>query len=129
MSSATQHATQRATENATMNTIIHAAFRRDLVRFGDALGTWPAGSASRAGEIATAWDNFALQLRRHHDDEETIFWPVLRALGASDRLADELETEHAGWSSRSAVPRRRWGGSGPTRRRTPQLLPGRRSLR
>ena len=32
------------TEHKTMNTVIHAAFRRDLARFGDALGSFPAGS-------------------------------------------------------------------------------------
>ncbi len=84
-----------ATEHSSMNTIIHAAFRRDLGRFDAALRNWTDGSETRAREIATAWDNFALQLHHHHDDEETIFFPVLRNLGASDSLADELEAEHA----------------------------------
>jgi hypothetical protein len=84
-----------ATEHTSMNIIIHAAFRRDLRRFDAALGAWSEGSEARAGEIATAWDNFAVQLHHHHDDEETIFFPVLRALGASDSLPDELVAEHA----------------------------------
>lgn len=85
-----------ATEHATMNTIIHAAFRRDLARFDVALGSWPAaGSEARAGTIFTAWDNFTRQLHHHHSDEETIFWPALRAIGASDQLANQLELEHA----------------------------------
>jgi hemerythrin-like domain-containing protein len=82
------------TEHETMNTIIHAAFRRDLGRLDAALATFPSGSAERAQEIAAAWDNFAFQLHHHHTDEETIFWPVLRTLGAGDALTEELEAEH-----------------------------------
>jgi hypothetical protein len=84
-----------ATEHHSMNVIIHAAFRRDLHRFDAALRAWSDGSETRARETATAWDNFAVQLHHHHADEETIFFPVLRTLGASDSLADELEAEHA----------------------------------
>lgn len=83
------------TEHATMNTIIHTAFRRDLARFDAALGEYPSGSPTRGGEIVRAWDNFAYQLHHHHTDEETIFWPVLRTLGASEALAEALEGEHA----------------------------------
>jgi hemerythrin-like domain-containing protein len=82
------------TEHESMNTIIHAAFRRDLGRLDAALATFPSGAAERAEVIATAWDNFAFQLHHHHIDEETIFWPVLLTLGASDALAEELEAEH-----------------------------------
>jgi iron-sulfur cluster repair protein YtfE (RIC family) len=82
------------TEHKTMNTIIHAAFRRDLVRFDAALATFAGGSTDRADQLKRAWDNFAYQLRHHHEDEETIFWPVLRELGASDALAGDLEGEH-----------------------------------
>jgi hypothetical protein len=35
------------------------------------------------------------QLHHHHEDEETIFWPELRQLGASESLMSELESEHA----------------------------------
>ena len=83
------------TEHKTMNTIIHAAFRRDLSRFDSALATFPAGSRERAEQLGTAWDNFAFQLDHHHTDEETIFWPALRSLGADDSMAEELEGEHA----------------------------------
>jgi hypothetical protein len=83
------------TEHATMNTIIHAAFRRDLTRLDAALGEYGSGSSRDAGELAGAWDNVAFQLHHHHADEETIFWPALRSLGASDALAEELEGEHA----------------------------------
>lgn len=83
------------TEHATMNTIIHAAFRRDLARLDQALASSHAGTPRRGTEIATAWDNFDFQLHHHHADEETIFWPALRTLGASDALAEELESEHA----------------------------------
>ncbi|HEV3369977.1 MAG TPA: hemerythrin domain-containing protein [Acidimicrobiales bacterium] len=83
------------TEHKTMNTVIHAAFRRDLARFGDALGGFPAGSRTRADQLKGAWDNFSYQLHHHHEDEETIFWPELRQLGATDSLMGELESEHA----------------------------------
>lgn len=83
------------TEHATLNTVIHAAFRRDLTRFDRALASADAEGPQRAGQIATAWDNFDFQLHHHHTDEETIFWPVLRTLGASEALAAELESEHA----------------------------------
>ena len=82
------------TEHQTMNTVIHAAFRRDLGRFDTALGAFPAGSQPRADELARAWDNFEYQLRHHHDDEETIFWPALRELGAGEAMMGELGGEH-----------------------------------
>lgn len=82
-------------QDHTMNTIIHAAFRRDLTRFDGALAAFPAGSQARAASLAAAWDNFAAQLRRHHRDEETIFFPALRGLGAVDSLLGDLDGEHA----------------------------------
>lgn len=82
------------TEHKTMNTIIHSAFRRDLRRFDDALGSFPAGSQARADALGTAWDNFAFQLHHHHQDEETIFWPTLRSLGVEERLTVDLKGEH-----------------------------------
>ncbi len=83
-----------ATEHQTMNTIIHAAFRRDLARLDRALATFTPGSRVRADQITDTWDNFSFQLRHHHEDEEMIFWPALRQLGAPDDLAGELEEEH-----------------------------------
>lgn len=82
-------------EHQTMNTIIHAAFRRDLARFDAALGSFPAGSLERANQLVTAWDNFAHQLHQHHQDEETIFWPAFRVLGADESLTSDLGGEHA----------------------------------
>ena len=83
------------TEHRTMNTIIHAAFRRDLARFDRALAAFPDGSRSRADQLKLAWDNYAHQLDHHHQDEETIFFPALRGLGATDAMVGELEDEHA----------------------------------
>jgi hemerythrin-like domain-containing protein len=83
------------TEHKTMNTIIHAAFRRDLARFTAALGVFAPGSKVRAEQLGTAWDNLAVQLHDHHEDEETIFWPALRELGAQPALVGDLEGEHA----------------------------------
>jgi hemerythrin-like domain-containing protein len=83
------------TEHQTMNTIIHAAFRRDLARFDAALADFPDGSQERAAQLVTAWDNFAHQLHHHHQDEETIFWPAFRELGADESLTSDLGGEHA----------------------------------
>jgi hemerythrin-like domain-containing protein len=83
------------TEHKTMNTIIHAAFRRDLVRFTAALDAFRSGDKARAERLGTAWDNLAAQLHHHHEDEETIFWPALRDLGAQPELVGDLEGEHA----------------------------------
>lgn len=81
------------TEHQTMNTIVHAAFRRDLTRFDAALETFP-GSQERAGQLWTAWQNYAHQLHQHHDDEETIFWPAMRELGVDESLVGDLDGEH-----------------------------------
>jgi iron-sulfur cluster repair protein YtfE (RIC family) len=81
-------------EHKTMNTVIHAAFRRDLRRFDDALAVFPPGSQQRAEQLGTAWDNLDHQLRHHHEDEETIFWPALRELGADGVLVGDLGGEH-----------------------------------
>lgn len=82
------------TEHRTMNTIIHAAFRRDLARFDKALAAFPAGSRSRADQLSAAWANFDEQLHHHHRDEETIFFPALRELGADESLVSDLDGEH-----------------------------------
>jgi hypothetical protein len=82
------------TEHRTMNTIIHAAVRRDLDRFTQALQSFPAGSGERARQLTTAWRNFHKQLDDHHHDEETIFWPALRELGADESLVGDLGGEH-----------------------------------
>jgi len=81
------------TQHLTMNTIIHAAVRRDLGRFDAALEAFP-GSQARADQLWTAWENFAHQLRQHHEHEETIFWPALRELGADESLVGDLDGEH-----------------------------------
>jgi len=82
------------TEHKTMNTIIHAAFRRDIARISDALAAFPAGSRQRADQLGAAWGNLAMQLHHHHEDEEAIFWPVLRQGGKNDAVIGELEGEH-----------------------------------
>jgi hemerythrin-like domain-containing protein len=79
------------TQQHSMNTIIHAALRRDLDRFEGALNS----SSPRADKLATAWQNFYGQLQQHHDDEETIFFPAFRKLGADDALMSALDAEHA----------------------------------
>jgi hypothetical protein len=82
------------TEHKTLNTVIHAAFRRDLIRFDKALESFDGKTQVRADQLLYAWQNLAYQLRHHHEDEETIFWPILRELAASDSLSEDLEGEH-----------------------------------
>jgi hypothetical protein len=83
------------TDHTSMNTVIHAAFRRDLARFDAALATFPDGSQERARQLVIAWDNYQYQLHHHHQDEETIFWPTFRELGADESLTTDLGGEHA----------------------------------
>ena len=82
------------TEPMSMNLVIHAAFRRDLQRFGRALAAFQVGSLPDAGQLDAAWANYADQLHRHHQDEETLFWPALRELGVEQPLVGDLEGEH-----------------------------------
>ena len=78
----------------SMNTAIHAAFRRDLNRFVDALDRFPAGNRTRAAQLSAAWANFDDQLTHHHTGEHEIAWPHLRAMGVSDELLTALDAEH-----------------------------------
>jgi hypothetical protein len=79
----------------SMNKAIHGAFRRDLDRFIDALDRFPAGSQTRADQLAAAWENFDDQLTHHHTGEDEIAWPHLRAIGVSDELLATMDAEHA----------------------------------
>jgi hypothetical protein len=83
------------TEHRTMNTVIHAAFRRDLARFDEALAGFSRGSRARTDQLNGAWSNFSHQLHHHHADEETIFWPALGELGVNESLMGDLQGEHA----------------------------------
>ena len=81
------------TEHKSMNTVIHAAFRRDLARFDGALAEF-RGTQARADQLWAAWENYAHQLHQHHEDEETIFFPAMRELGADESLVGDLDGEH-----------------------------------
>jgi hypothetical protein len=78
----------------SMNRVIHAALRRTLDRFSDALASFPDGDAARARELATAWQFFYGQFTVHHRGEHAIAWPTLREVGVSDELLDQLDAEH-----------------------------------
>jgi hemerythrin-like domain-containing protein len=82
------------TQQHSMNTIIHAALRRDLDRFERALSTSPSAPTPHADKLVPAWQNFYAQLRQHHDDEETIFFPAFRELGVDEALMSGLDSEH-----------------------------------
>lgn len=81
------------TEHKTMNTIIHAALRRDLARFDAALADFP-GTRDRADQLWAAWENYEHQLHKHHEGEETIFFPALQEVGADVVLVNDLDGEH-----------------------------------
>jgi hemerythrin-like domain-containing protein len=78
----------------SMNKAIHAAFRRDLQRFVDALGAFSAGDQKRAEQLATAWANFDEQLTRHHEGEHDIAWPALESVGVSRDVLTQMDAEH-----------------------------------
>jgi hypothetical protein len=83
------------TTHKTMNTIIHAAFRRDIERFRTALAEAPESRPGRVAQLKVAWDNFAVQLHRHHHHEESIVWPAMEKSGVDLSLMGQLEAEHA----------------------------------
>ncbi|MFG1911552.1 hemerythrin domain-containing protein [Kribbella sp. NPDC048928] len=93
----------------SMNKAIHAAVRRDLDRFLDALRRFPAGDRTRAAQLETAWQNFDAQLTRHHEGEHEISWPALEKLGVSRDLLAQLDAEHDTMASALAAARTTMG--------------------
>lgn len=77
-----------------MNKVIHGAFRRDLDRFVDALGSFRSGDQRRADELNTAWANFDDQLTHHHEGEHETAWPALQQVGISPELLATMDAEH-----------------------------------
>lgn len=82
------------TEHLTLNTVVHAAFRRTLERFDQALGGFPAGSQSRANQLQRAWVFFDEELHHHHHYEEQFFWPALGQTDADLSAVSDLDDEH-----------------------------------
>jgi hypothetical protein len=78
----------------SMNKVIHRAFRRDLQRFLDALGSFRDGDTTRAAQLGKAWDNFDLQLTDHHEGEHAIAWPAMESIGVSKDLLTIFDEEH-----------------------------------
>ena len=78
----------------SMNRVIHAAFRRDLGRFEDALATIADGDSRRAEQLSVAWANFYGQLTYHHTSEHKIAWPALRQIGVTDEQITQFDAEH-----------------------------------
>jgi len=78
----------------SMNKVIHAAFRRDLQRFLDALSAFRDGDKARAAQLGTAWDNFDAQLTDHHEGEHEIAWPALTSVGVTQETLDQMDAEH-----------------------------------
>ena len=78
----------------SMNKVIHAAVRRDLGRFEDALASLGPGDTARAADLARAWENFRFQLDHHHHAEQEVVWPALTAYGVDPALLAEMDAEH-----------------------------------
>ncbi|WP_132148426.1 hemerythrin domain-containing protein [Kribbella antiqua] len=90
----------------SMNKAIHAAFRRDLQRFVDALQRFSPGDQPRAAQLTTAWANFDAQLTNHHEGEHEIAWPALEAVGVSHELLTQMDAEHDTMAAALAEVRR-----------------------
>lgn len=82
------------TEHLTMNTVVHAAFRRTVARFDQALATFPGGDQQRADQLHRAWAFFADELHHHHGYEEQYFSPALEQTDADLSAVAELDGEH-----------------------------------
>src|SRR3954452_12050189 len=78
----------------SMNKVIHAAFRRDLQRFLDALAGFRDGDTARAAQLGKAWDNFDAQLTDHHEGEHATAWPVMVSSGVSKARLSVFAEEH-----------------------------------
>lgn len=78
----------------SMNKVIHAAVRRDLGRFEDALTSLGPGDTARATELTRAWENFRFQLDHHHHAEHEVVWPALTSYGVDPALLAEMDSEH-----------------------------------
>jgi hemerythrin-like domain-containing protein len=78
----------------SMNRVIHAAVRRYLDRFTNALSMLDGGDEQRVEQVSAAWANFHEQLTRHHSSEHRIAWPALRKAGISDDLLTQFDAEH-----------------------------------
>lgn len=93
------------THSMSMNKVIHAAFRRDLVRFVVALDSFPVGDQRRADGLAAAWANFDDQLTYHHEGEHETAWPALQKVGVSADLLATMDAEHDTMAQALAVTR------------------------
>jgi hemerythrin-like domain-containing protein len=78
----------------SMNKVIHAAVRRDLARFEQALETFPPGDADRARQLGRAWNNFDDELTHHHTGEHEIAWPALEQVGVTRETLAQMDAEH-----------------------------------
>ena len=82
------------TPHLSMNKVIHAAVRRDLARFRNALEAFTDGDHQRADALHRAWVNFDAQLTEHHEGEHEIAWPAFEAIGIARSTVDAFDAEH-----------------------------------
>src|SRR5689334_11882483 len=91
--------------HVSMNKTIHAAVRRDLVRFRAALDAFPDGDRERAAGLHRAWENFDEQLTDHHEGEHAVAWPALAAIGISGSTIETFDAEHEAMAADLATTR------------------------
>ena len=89
----------------SMNKVIHAAIRRDLDRFVEALTTFAAGDRARAAQLGVAWANFDKQLTTHHEGEHEIAWPALESIGVPRATIEQMDAEHEAMAAALAQAR------------------------
>jgi hypothetical protein len=63
---------------ATALLMSHHAFRRDIARFGIALGGLAPADAARAGALQAEWAHYRAALHGHHEVEDTAMFPGMR---------------------------------------------------
>ena len=79
----------------SMNKVIHAAVRRDLGRFEEALASLGPGDTARAVGLARARENFRFQLDHHHHAEHDVVWPALTGVRRGPgHCSPEMDSEH-----------------------------------
>ncbi len=82
-------------DREAMYALVHRAMRRDAPRLVHALERVTAGDRRRPEALARWFERFEGQLHHHHEVEDEIFWPQLRAAVASvTGELDALEAEH-----------------------------------
>jgi hypothetical protein len=79
---------------ATAFMMSHHGFRRDIARFGIALGRLAEGDATRAAALQEEWQSYHATLHGHHMMEDGGIFPGLRQDPALTAIIDQLAADH-----------------------------------